>query len=215
MGRDLFAKENDACRAELRVARDERLRLEEALRKAQEEQNEPHAHQTSTDPVEAQKAVVQAMQQDFEARVERYREEAKVLRQKCDEKEKKCEQLLAEISSSAIELRGSSAGAIQQSKDGGDDAIRIGTDLEAGVAAAGGKPLSSKSGAGRQQIRSLPLAAPSWMRNCDEPLRLVVKTLAQFPQARLLAFTYCALLHVWVLFCCSNRQCKALEVQPA
>merc|ERR1719336_2799975 len=94
--RDLFAKENDACRAELRVARDERLRLEEALRKAQEKQNEPHAHHTSTDPVEAQKAVVQAMQQDFEARVERYREEAKFLRQKCDEKEKKCEQLLAE-----------------------------------------------------------------------------------------------------------------------
>jgi len=189
--RDMFAKENDACRAELRVARDERLRLEEALQKTQERQNESHAH---PDPVEAQKAVVQAMQQDFEARVERYREEAKFLRQKCDEKEKRCEQLLAERSSLAIELRGSSVGAIQQGNDIGDDATGTGSDLEVG------KPLSSKSGAGRQQIRSLPLAAPSWMRNCDEPLRLVVKTLAQFPQARLLAFTYCALLHVWVLF---------------
>eukprot|EP00435_Cladocopium_sp_Y103_P065065 s306_g26.t2 len=43
-----------------------------------------------------QEAVLEAVQKDFEHRMERYRDEVQYLRQKCDEKERRCEQLMAE-----------------------------------------------------------------------------------------------------------------------
>jgi len=46
----------------------------------------------------------------------------------------------------------------------------------------------------------MPLAYPAWVRNSDEPLKLVVRTLADMPQARLVFFAYVFLLHIWVLF---------------
>ncbi|CAE7024607.1 ychF [Symbiodinium sp. CCMP2456] len=49
-------------------------------------------------------------------------------------------------------------------------------------------------------MRSLPLAAPSWLRSADEPLKLVLRTLNTVPAARLTFFTYVILLHAWVLF---------------
>lgn len=193
--RDMFAKETDMYRAELKVAHDARGHLEEELTRLQERTRELQATQGPGDSASARQAVVQSMQKDFEDRMERYRDEVQYLRQKCDEKDKRCEQLLAERSSLAAELRSATSAS----------AADIPRDLEAGVN-IGGKAGASKALASstRGNIRSLPLSAPWWLRSSDEPLRLVVRTLALYPQARIGFFAYVLLLHAWVLFVLQN-----------
>lgn len=190
--REMFSKETDMYRTELKVVRDERARLEADLAKARELQATAAVADTST----SQKAVIDAMQRDFEARVERYRDEVQYLRQKGDDKDRRCEQLVAERSSLMVELR-SSGGSwrVQTANAIGEDTSG---DLEGGGAKAGPPSRGAKSSSGN--IRSLPLSAPGWMRSADEPLRLVVRTLNGYPQARLIFFGYVVLLHAWVLF---------------
>eukprot|EP00435_Cladocopium_sp_Y103_P065269 s306_g27.t1 len=72
-----------------------------------------------------------------------------------------------------------------------------GEDLESGV---GNKSTTGKAPTGRNLMRSLPLAAPAWLRSADEPMKLVLRTLATVPAARMTFFTYVVLLHAWVLF---------------
>lgn len=178
--RDMFAKETDMYRAELKVAREERVRLEGDLAKAQERLRTAAAATSGPGAAGGQQAVVEALQKDFDSRVERYRDEVQYLRQKCDEKERRLEQLLAERSSLAAELRTSRSEDV--------------TDLE-----AGSKPSASTKPAGgsRGSLRTLPLSAPAWLRNSDEPLRIVVRTLSTHPEARLIFFAYVVLMHAW------------------
>eukprot|EP00434_Breviolum_minutum_P004787 symbB.v1.2.004217.t1/scaffold221.1/size262466/1 len=70
-------------------------------------------------------------------------------------------------------------------------------DIESGVVSKTG--IAAKAQPGRM-MRSLPLATPAWLRSADEPLKLVLRTLATVPAARLTFFTYVILLHAWVLF---------------
>lgn len=180
--RDMFAKETEMYRGELKAARDERKQLEEDFSRAQERASrEPAAGDASA----AQHAVASAMQKDFEERTERYRDEVQYLRQKCDEKDRRCEQLLAERSSLSAQLRSGDAAA-----------------AESEAAASGissGRALAQKPAKARFD-RALPLSAPSWLRSADEPLRLIVRSLAGSPAARFVFFVYVILLHVWVLF---------------
>lgn len=191
-------------RGELKVARDERARAEEELTIAQEKlrglQQASLAQGEGTASASTpSSAAIQAMQKDFEERMERSRDEVQYLRKKCDEKERRCEQLLAEKSSLAAEfraMRGTSSG-------GGSLAFAVAeADLETGKGFRAGKDRGA--GGDRSSVRSLALSAPAWLRSADEPLRLVVKTLAAFPQARLLFFSYVILLHFWVLFLLQN-----------
>jgi len=199
--RDMFGKETDMYRSELKAAREERVRLEEELRTAQDRARELQASQTQGEPSAAQQSVVQIMQKDFDTRMERYRDEVQYLRQKCDEKERRCEQLLAEKSSLAVELRSAGGGSGAWRAPPDSDSADATGDLEAGSTSSTGKASAGKqAGAARSSIRSLPLSAPAWMRSADEPLRLVVRTLATYPHARLIFFGYVVLLHIWVLF---------------
>jgi len=191
--RDMFAKETDMYRTELKVVREERARIEKELIKAQEKARET---QVAQPPLEsAQQSVVQSMQKDFEGRMERSRDEIQYLRQKCDEKERRCEHLLAERASLAGELR--SAGGATAWRAVADATATTAGDLEAGGGAAGASAPKKNSGSA---VRSLPLAWPSWLRSSDEPLRVVIRTLSAYPQARIGFFLYVILLHVWVLF---------------
>merc|ERR1719408_611713 len=92
----------------------------------------------------SQQAMAQAMQKDFDERMERHKDEVGYLRQKCDEKERRCEQLLAERSTLASELK-----AYRE----GSEALSFGRDAEAG------KPgIPNALAAGRASAtRSLPL----------------------------------------------------------
>lgn len=175
--RDMFAKETDMYRSELKVSREERIRMEEELLKSQERLRGLSAAQEP-----GQQVVIEALQKDFDSRVERYRDEVQYLRQKCDEKERRCEQLLAEKSSLAAELR-----------SGWKPTNVAEEDVEAGKTVA--KPATHRSA-----VRTMSLAAPAWLRGADEPLRFVVKTLSLHPEARLLLFVYVVFLHAWVLF---------------
>lgn len=187
--RDMFAKETDMYRSELKVARDDRLRLEDELSRAQDRVRELSTSIAQSTPGAAgQTAVIEAMQKDFDTRMERYRDEVQYLRQKCDEKEKRCEHLMAEKSSLAVELK--SGRGLWRDEDTTDD-------LEAGSKTGAGK---ATAGTSRSIVRSLPLASPTWIRSADEPCRMVVRTLATVPEARLVFFTYFILLHAWVLF---------------
>merc|ERR1711879_432712 len=133
-------------------------------------------------------------QKDFEERMARHREEVHYLRQKCDEKEKRCEQLLAERSSLKIELRNARAtgGAIPPPA-----ALSEHRDMEAGAPTTA--KATGKTSAGRSLVRSFPLSAPSWLRSFDTPLQVVIQTLARHPEARLIVFLYAVILHIWVL----------------
>lgn len=183
--RDMFAKETDMYRSELKVTRDEKNALEEDLKKLQERLRELSA---SARQGAGQEAVLEAVQKDFESRMERYRDEVQYLRQKCDEKEKRCEQLMAEKGALSVELRSASWGA--------EAVPSTVEDIEAGTAKTGAAAKAAPS----RLMRSLPLAAPSWLRSADEPLKLVLRTLNTVPAARLTFFTYVILLHAWVLF---------------
>eukprot|EP00929_Paragymnodinium_shiwhaense_P040668 TRINITY_DN21202_c0_g1_i1.p1 TRINITY_DN21202_c0_g1~~TRINITY_DN21202_c0_g1_i1.p1 ORF type:complete len:857 (-),score=275.11 TRINITY_DN21202_c0_g1_i1:14-2584(-) len=200
--RDMFSKEADMYRAELKVASDERLRAEAELAKAQDRIRELQATvaEGGSDAASAgggSSKVMEMVQKDFEERMERYRDEVQYLRQKCDEKERRCEQLLAEKSSLAAEFR-----AMRGTQPGSFALAVAESDLEAGGrgfrAGSIGKERSTTGD--RSGVRSLALSAPFWLRSVDEPLRMVVKTLAGFPQARLLFFSYVILLHFWVAF---------------
>jgi len=192
--REMFGKETEMYRSELKVARDERTRLEEELTRSQEKLRE--ASTAKGQPgAQGQEAVMEAMQKDFEGRMERFRDEVQYLRQKCDEKEKRCEQLLAEKSSLMVELK-SSASAAAGRWQATEVISSSAEDLEAGNPSKAG----AGKAAGRSLVRSLPLAAPGWLRSSDEPLRMVVRTLATVPEARLVFFAYVILIHAWVLF---------------
>jgi len=194
--RDAFSQETDMYRSELKAAREELGRLEEELARERERARAPQPTKAAGAAAGAPQSVVEAVQKEFEGRMERYRDEVQYLRQKCDEKERKCEQLLAERGSLVVELRNAGGGtglrpvapALAASPE----------DLEMGGKAAAG------AGAGPQQRRAgpaaLPLAAPAWLRSSDEPLRLVVRTLSAHPEARLVFFGYFLLLQLWVLF---------------
>ncbi|CAJ1425709.1 unnamed protein product [Effrenium voratum] len=181
--REMFAKETEMYRSELKVSRDEKALLEEDLRRAQDRLRELQASAKSG---VGQEAVMEAVQKDFETRMERYRDEVQYLRQKCDEKERRCEQLMAEKGALSVELRGAALEAVPSSSE----------DLESG---SGTKTAASTAAKGRL-MRSLPLAAPSWLRSADEPVKLVLRTLVTVPAARLTFFGYVVLLHAWVLF---------------
>jgi len=191
--RDMFAKETDMYRSELRVAREERARLEEDLTKVQERLRESQAARAQADPAGGQQGVVEAMQKDFEGRMERYRDEVQYLRQKCDEKDKRCEQLLAERASLQGELRNAGGGSATAWRSPEPDLVAAG-DIEAG----GKKP--APGGNRASPLRSMPLAYPAWLRTADEPLKMVVRVLGDMPQARIAFFAYMLLMHVWVLF---------------
>merc|ERR1712061_381592 len=135
--RDMFAKETDMFRSELKVAREERVRLEEELTHAQERVRELQALHNQADPTAAQQSVIQTMQKDFEGRMERYRDEVQYLRQKCDEKDRRCEHLLAAIRRLTVELRGAGGcGAWRTNNEADANA----SDLEGGSVA---KPVST------------------------------------------------------------------------
>eukprot|EP00928_Gymnodinium_smaydae_P090642 TRINITY_DN7440_c0_g4_i1.p1 TRINITY_DN7440_c0_g4~~TRINITY_DN7440_c0_g4_i1.p1 ORF type:complete len:984 (-),score=174.94 TRINITY_DN7440_c0_g4_i1:136-3087(-) len=194
--RDMFSKETDMYRAELKVMREERSRVESELVKAQEKLREA---QTVQPPPDAeQQSATQAMQKEFDSRMERSRDEIQYLRQKCDEKERRIENLLAERASLSGQLRSASGNMA--------GAWRLAADIDSIGAADGDVEtggISSKkkaTGGATSSIRSLPLASPAWLRSSDEPLRLVVRTLSSVPYARIAFFTYVILLHVWVLF---------------
>lgn len=174
--RDMFGKETDMYRGELKVAREERKHLEEELTRQERMRQMAEA---PVDPSGAQRAVVESMRKDFEERSERHRDEVMYLRQKCDEKERRCEHLLAEKSSLAVQLRSS-------------DTWTEAKDVESGAVVPQGKSV--------QRTRGLPLSAPLWLRSADELLRLVIRTLSLSPAARLIFFSYIVLLHGWVLF---------------
>lgn len=196
--RDMFAKETDMYRSELKITRDERARLEEDLQKAQEKLRDLKAGQSLGDPGSSQQGVIQAMQKDFDARMERYQDEVKYLRQKCDEKEKRCEHLLAERASLAGELRSAGGGAGAWRPSASESEAAGGEDLEGG---GGSAAKSSKAPPLKAlAIRALPLASPGWVRAADEPLMLVTRTISTIPQARIAFFLYVIMLHVWVLF---------------
>merc|ERR1711988_569180 len=98
------------------------------------------------------------------------------------EKDRRNEQLLAERSSLSAQLRS------------GDLAVTS-ADTEAGTAgSSSGKALVQKPAKTRFD-RALPLSAPAWLRSADEPLRLVVRSLAGSPAARFVFFGYVILLH--------------------
>mmetsp|Transcript_5263 Transcript_5263/g.17075 ORF Transcript_5263/g.17075 Transcript_5263/m.17075 type:complete len:232 (+) Transcript_5263:2093-2788(+) len=196
--RDMFAKETDMYRSELKITCDERARLEEDLQKAQEKLRDLKAGQSSGDLGSSQQGVIQAMQKDFDARMERYQDEVKYLRQKCDEKEKRCEHLLAERASLAGELRSAGGGAAAWRPSASESEAAGGEDLEGG---GGSAAKSSKAPPLKAlAIRALPLASPGWVRAADEPLMLVTRTISTIPQARIAFFLYIIMLHVWVLF---------------
>merc|ERR1719409_2074264 len=80
-----------------------------------------------------------------------------------------------------------------------------------------GKPnIQSGAASGRTSItRSLPLSAPAWLRSSDEPLRLVVRVLANSPPARIVFFGYVILLHVWVLFVLQNAAMQGAGIDAS
>eukprot|EP00933_Yihiella_yeosuensis_P021285 TRINITY_DN16873_c2_g1_i1.p1 TRINITY_DN16873_c2_g1~~TRINITY_DN16873_c2_g1_i1.p1 ORF type:complete len:839 (+),score=277.16 TRINITY_DN16873_c2_g1_i1:312-2519(+) len=198
--RDMFSKETDMYRSELKVTKEERQRIEDELTKLQEQSRD--ASSTASSPsVAGQEAVMEALQKDFDSRMERYRDEVQYLRQKCDEKEKRCERLMAEKSSLMVELRSSGVGAAGSWRSPAEDTeAAAAIDLEAGDVSAAKVAVKANGTGTRSAIRSLPLAAPGWLRSADEPLRLVVRTFATVPYARLIFFSYFILLHAWVLF---------------
>lgn len=183
--REALVKEIEMCRSELKGVREERVRLEESLVTVQDTLREAQFARQPSDV--NQEAALQAMQKDFDNRVERCKDEVQYLRSKCDEKERRCEQLLAERASLTGELRNSKVGSSWRT---GADADSTGDIESVGV----------PSKALKQQIRAFPLATPAWVRSFDEPLRMVVKTLSAYPQVRMGFFAYVFLLHVWVLF---------------
>merc|ERR1712232_1378547 len=175
------------------------------LNKAQEKLREAQTVQPPSES--AQQTVAQQMQKDFDARMERSRDEIQYLRTKCDEKERRIENLLAERASLAGELRtmgGNAAGAWRLASE----ADSAGGDLEAGVAKKS-KAITASA------VRTLPLSSPAWLRSSDEPLRLVVKTLGQVPFARISFFTYIILLHFWVLFLLQQAAIQGRSEAPA
>merc|ERR1740129_1582904 len=125
----------------LGAAQGERRHLEEELARVQElQQRPPSAAQAQTADLAAAQQTQAALQKDFEDRTERYRDEVGYLRQKCDEKERRCEQLLAEKSSLLSDLRNLRGGQAPGADAG---AWSIGRDLEAG----GGKGASAAAAA--------------------------------------------------------------------
>merc|ERR1719440_2001910 len=99
----------DALRNELKALHVERSRLENELRGSQNTTRELQAalrsKEARDDQDPSQQTMAQAMQKDFDERMDRHKDEVSYLRQKCDEKERRCEQLLAERSTLASELK--------------------------------------------------------------------------------------------------------------
>jgi len=190
--KEVMVEEMETLRSEFKALHVERSSLEGELRSAQltarEVQATLRAKDSREDKETSQQAMAQAMQKDLDERMERHRDEVGYLRKKCDEKERRCEQLLAERSTLASELKAF--------RDVQGEAWSSGRDVEAGKPRHPSAPSTGKS----STTRSLTLSAPDWLRSADEPLRMVVRVLASTPPARIIFFAYVILLHVWVLF---------------
>ncbi|CAE8627842.1 unnamed protein product [Polarella glacialis] len=93
------------------------------------------------------------------------------------EKERRCQQLLAERNSLA-ELRGSSAAA--------------GGDIELGSMPA------SRKGDSRQAPAVLGASEPTWVQQADVPLAILSRQLSASPLWRRVFFGYIVILHLWV-----------------
>lgn len=162
------------------------------------------ALQVRADPTNSTRheVVIQSMQKDFESRVDRYRDEVQYLRQKCDEKDRRYENLLAEKGSLAAELRSQGIGDVW----GGGS---VSSDVE-----AGSKLCVGGSRARRSTIRTLLPTTPMWLQSADEPFRIVLRALMAYPQVRLGFFGYIIVLHIWVLFILQHAMWHAAGKAP-
>jgi len=62
-------------------------------------------------------------------------------------------------------------------------------------------------------VKSMPLTAPLWLQACDEPVRIIVRTLATSPYARLLVFGYIVIMHIWVIIVLQMADAKPEAVE--
>lgn len=192
---------------EMYKLRDEKLRLEgESDRHAQEISTlraMKQSQETSggagaggdgavADPGGGLEALIKRLEEDFATRSKQLREELQYARNKCDDKDKRIQQLAMDKSLLAVEVD-----TLREQSSPSDLESGRGSSIEMGS-------MTRRSGAKKSNgvIRSavhMPISAPQWWQSLDQPLRQVTRMLMRSPTSRILLGFYFLILHVWVM----------------